>query len=97
MFLAVPSLLNNMYLAPAITVVQNAAAPAQRTISSAILLFVLNLIGLGGGPLYVGMVSDYFKPTYGDDALKIAMFALLPFIFLTVFAHVAAARSIKKD
>jgi len=96
-FLAVPSLLNNMYLAPAITVVQNAAPPAQRTISSAILLFVLNLVGLGGGPLYIGMVSDHFKPTYGDDALKIAMLALLPFILVTVGAHIAAARSIKRD
>jgi MFS family permease len=95
--LAVPSLLNNMYLAPAITVVQNAASPSQRTMSSAILLFVLNLIGLGLGPLYVGKLSDHFKPEYGNDSLRVAMLGLLPFIVLTVFAHIAASRSIKKE
>lgn len=95
--LAVPSLLNNMYLAPAITVVQNAAPPAQRTMASAILLFVLNLIGLGLGPLYVGKVSDLLKPTYGDDSLRWAMFGLLPFIFLAIAAHIVASRSIKRD
>jgi MFS family permease len=95
--LAVPSLLNNMYLAPAITVVQNAVSPSQRTMASAILLFVLNLIGLGLGPVYVGKLSDHFKPEYGNDSLRLAMLALLPFIFLTVFAHVAASRTIKRD
>jgi MFS family permease len=95
--LAVPSLLNNMYLAPAITVVQNAAPPAQRTMASAILLFVLNLIGLGLGPLYVGKVSDLLQPTYGNDSLRWAMLGLLPFIFLAIASHIWASRSIKRD
>jgi sugar phosphate permease len=95
--LAVPSLLNNMYLAPAITVVQNEVSPSQRTMASAILLFVLNLIGLGFGPWYVGALSDHLLPEYGKDSLRYAMLGLLPFIVLTVFAHVAASRSIKRD
>ena len=94
--LAVPSLLNNMYLAPAITVVQNGVSPSQRTMASAILLFVLNLIGLGLGPWYVGALSDHLLPEFGKDSLRLAMLGLLPFIVLTVFAHLAAARSIKR-
>jgi predicted MFS family arabinose efflux permease len=96
-FLAVPSLLNNMYLAPAITVVQNGVSPSQRTMASAILLFVLNLIGLGLGPWYVGALSDHLLPEYGKASLQLAMLGLLPFIVLTVLAHVAAARSIKRE
>jgi MFS family permease len=95
--LAVPSLLNNMYLAPAITVVQNGVSPSQRTMASAILLFVLNLIGLGLGPWYVGALSDYFKPEYGNESLRWALLGLLPFIVLTVIAHFAASRTIKRD
>jgi predicted MFS family arabinose efflux permease len=95
--LAVPSLLNNMYLAPAITVVQNEVSPSQRTMASAILLFVLNLIGLGFGPWYVGALSDHLLPEFGKDSLRYAMLGLLPFIVLTVFSHVAASRSIKRD
>jgi len=95
--LAVPHLMNNMYLAPAITVVQNAVAPARRGISGAILLFILNLIGLGGGPVYVGLVADHFKPQYGVVALKFGLAALVPFYMLTIVAHLIASRSIKAD
>jgi predicted MFS family arabinose efflux permease len=96
-FLAVPALLLNMYLAPALTVIQNAVAPAQRGTSSAILLFVLNLIGLGGGPVFVGRVSDLFRPAYGVASLQMALYALAPFYVLTVIAHYAASRSIGRD
>jgi MFS family permease len=95
--LAIPHLMNNMYLAPAITVVQNASAPAQRGAAGAILLFVLNLIGLGGGPVYVGLVADHFKPTMGVEALRYGLVALIPFYLLTILAHLIAARSISRD
>jgi len=96
-FLAAPALLNNMYLAPALTVIQNAVAPAQRGTSSAILLFILNLIGLGGGPVFVGRMSDLFKPAYGTASLQIALYCLAPFYVLTILAHFAASRSIRRD
>lgn len=96
-FLAAPALLNNMYLAPALTVIQNAVPPAQRGTSSAILLFVLNLIGLGGGPVFVGWASDLFKPAYGILSLQMALYALAPFYLLTILAHYAASRSIRRD
>lgn len=95
--LAVPSLLNNMYLAPALTVVQNAVPPARRTMSGAILLFILNLVGLGGGPLYVGYISDHAKAQYGDQSLLIGFAALFPVILLTILAHIAASLSIARD
>lgn len=96
-FLAAPALLNNMYLAPALTVIQNAVPPAQRGTSSAILLFILNLIGLGGGPVFVGWMSDLFKPAYGIHSLQVALYTLAPFYILTILAHFAASRSIRRD
>ena len=97
LFLAAPSLLNNMYLAPALTVVQNAVPPARRTMSGAILLFILNLIGLGGGPLYVGYISDHAKAQYGEHSLVIGFAAVFPMILLTILAHIAASMSIARD
>jgi MFS family permease len=97
LFIAVPALLNNMYLAPALAVVQNAVPPARRTISGATLLFVLNLVGLGGGPLYVGRISDMAKPEWGDRSLVVGFAALIPVIGLTILAHLAAAASIARD
>jgi MFS family permease len=96
-FLAGPALLNNMYLAPALTVAQNAVPPARRTITGAILLFVLNLVGLGAGPVFVGRVADAMEPQHGSLALAYGYAALIPFILLTVVAHLAAAMSIGRD
>ena len=97
MFVAIPALLNNMYLAPALAVVQNAVPPGQRTMAGAILLFVLNLIGLGGGPIFLGKVSDMAKPHYGDHSLLVGYAALAPVIVIAIIAHLMAASSIARD
>ena len=97
MFIAVPALLNNMYLAPALAVVQNAVPPGQRTMAGAILLFVLNLVGLGGGPIFLGRISDVAKPAYGDHSLLVGYAALAPMIVIAIIAHLVAANSIARD
>ena len=97
LFIAVPALLNNMYLAPALAVVQNAVPPGQRTMAGAILLFVLNLIGLGGGPIFLGRISDMAKPHYGDHSLLVGYGALAPVIVIAIVAHLVTASSIARD
>jgi MFS family permease len=95
--LVIPLTFGTAYLPAAIAVAQNAAAPAQRGTTSAILLFILNIIGLGGGPVYVGLVADHFKPTLGTGALQYGLLALVPVYLLTILALVAGAWSISKD
>ena len=92
-FLAMPALLNNMYLAPALTVIQNAAPPSQRSLAGATLLFILNLIGLGGGPLYIGHISDVAKAHGVEQSLVVGYIALFPVILVTIGAHLLAAKS----
>ncbi|MDB5497579.1 MAG: transporter [Phenylobacterium sp.] len=60
-FLLLPGLLSYIYLAPTFGVVQNMAPTHQRATASAILLFFLNLIALGGGPPFTGWVIDHFS------------------------------------
>jgi MFS family permease len=96
-FMAGPMLLNSMYLAPVLAIVQNAAAPAQRTVAGAILLFVLNLVGLGVGPVYVGHIADAVEPQRGHNALAVGFAALIPIAVLTVVAFLALAVSIARD
>ena len=97
LFLLGPMLMNQAYLAPALTVAQNAVAPAQRTMTGAILLFVLNLIGLGVGPVYVGWIADKMEPVHGNQALAYGYAGVIPFVVLTVVAHLAASVSIARD
>jgi len=62
--------LSALYLGPAIAVTHNLVPAKMRAFASAVLFFVLNAIGLGFGPLVIGMLSDYLEPTYGVDALR---------------------------
>jgi MFS family permease len=60
-FLAIPTFLNIFYLAPSLALVQNSMTATQRTMAGAMLLLVLNLLGLGGGPTFMGIMSDHFN------------------------------------
>jgi MFS family permease len=52
------------YLAPSITATYRLVGVRERALASALLLFILNLIGLGFGPLTVGILSDELKAGY---------------------------------
>ena len=65
LFLCVPMFLNSFFLSATVTFVQGEVPPERRVISGALLLLVMNFIGLGLGPTYVGMASDFFRPTHG--------------------------------
>ncbi len=55
--LAIPgAILGPMYLGPTFAMTQTLVPPAMRSTASAILLFVLNLIGLGLGPVFAGFL-----------------------------------------
>lgn len=69
----IPYLLGTMYLGPSIAVAHMLVGPNMRAMASAILLLVLNLIGLGLGPVAIGFLSDVLQETYGTDGLRHAM------------------------
>lgn len=92
---AIPIALNIVFMGPALAVVQNGAKPANRTVASAIFLLINNLVGLGGGPLFIGVVSDLATPQFGDDALIVALLALTPVFLLAAIAHYMVARALR--
>jgi MFS family permease len=95
LFMAGPYVLLNCYLAPALTVIQNGVTAHQRGAAGAIFLFVLNIIGLGCGPLLIGVASDHFAPVYGVHALRMALLCLAPVFILVFLVQLAAAWSLK--
>jgi MFS family permease len=97
LFVVIPSFTNNMWLAPLMTLVQNTVAPSRRAISASIVLFVLNLIGLGLGPLYVGIISDLTKPSFGNESLTVGLFALFPVFLLAVWVQVMTSRTLPRE
>ncbi|MBX9899095.1 MAG: MFS transporter [Qipengyuania sp.] len=73
--LIVPTLLNSLYYGPTYSAVQGLVAPQARAMAAAVLLFFQNLIGLGFGPLFFGMLSDWLKPSYGEDSVQIVLYS----------------------
>jgi len=97
LFLIGPTFLNYFFLSPAVTLVQEAVKPHQRVMSGALLLLVMNLIGLGLGPTYLGAASDYFRATNPDNSLQIAFYTLTPFYFLAIALYLLLARLLKAE
>lgn len=78
-FSALVHFLGGFYLAPAISFLHGRVAPTQRALASATLLLAINLVGLGIGPLAVGVASDALTDPMGvAPALRIALILLVP-------------------
>ncbi|PKP77339.1 MAG: MFS transporter [Alphaproteobacteria bacterium HGW-Alphaproteobacteria-3] len=70
------SFLGAFYLGPSFAMIQTLTPPAKRALASAMMLFILNIIGLGFGPQFVGILSDFFNHTMdmGNQSLRWALF-----------------------
>jgi MFS family permease len=78
-------------------VVTGLAPVSSRATAVAILMVTINVIGLGGGPVLVGWLSDLLHPAYGEASLGIAMrWSLLAGVPSTILAYLAS-RSYKAD
>lgn len=85
-WLIVPgAFLNSMWVGAYNAVIQSLAKPRMRAMASAMnTLISTGLIGQGLGPLLVGILSDRLEPSYGKDALRVAL-------AIAVFAHLWGA------
>jgi predicted MFS family arabinose efflux permease len=92
LFLTVTMFLNYFYLTSAVTLVQEEVRPDQRVMSGALLLLIMNLIGLGLGPTFVGAASDFFHASHPHQSLQIALYLLASFYVAAVLLFLALAR-----
>jgi predicted MFS family arabinose efflux permease len=96
-FLSVPFFLNYFYLSPSIALVQEQVQPHERVLAGALLLLVMNLIGLGFGPPFLGAVSDYLRPGHPEHSLQLAFYTLVPFYILAVLCFLWLARALEPE
>jgi hypothetical protein len=68
-----------------------------RATAAATVVFLLNLVGMGLGPLIVGALNDWFAPTRGAEAVRYSlMFASVPHALASIF-NLLAARHLVAD
>jgi len=90
-------ILNSFYLGPCIALSHALVEPGMRALTSAVLFFVLNMIGLGLGPFLTGLVSDMLVPAYGDQALRYSMVVTTQVYLLALLMFALAARRLPAD
>jgi len=95
--LCIPSLLGAAYLGPAYAATQGLVPLRMRATAAAILLFVLNMIGLGLGPQTVGILSDLLHPSLGSDSLRWALLSTVVTGLAGAFCYWQASRTLQKD
>jgi predicted MFS family arabinose efflux permease len=96
-FLVFPMFLNYFYLSPAVALVQEYVAPNERVLAGALLLLVMNLVGLGLGPTFLGAVSDWLRPAHPEHSLQLAFYSLVPFYVLAILCFLWLARALKRQ
>jgi len=95
---ALPALVGGMYLGPTFAVTQALVPARMRALAAAVLLLILNLIGLGLGPTFVGVLSDWLVPMYGLESIRYALlWTVMAGASWSTLHYVLAARTLRTD
>jgi len=94
----IPGILYSAYLGPTVAALHGLVGLRMRTLASALLAFIANIIGLGIGPLIIGALSDFLNPSLGAESLRYAMLLIIPIVQFWALTHFfLAARSLRQD
>lgn len=89
--------ISNMYVGPLWSVPQNLVRPEMRATTSAILLFILNLAGMGLGPLLVGALNDLLGLRYGAAAIRGSFVTVVAIGGLAAIFYAWGARHLREE
>jgi len=100
LMLSLNALLGTIWYGPVYGTGQSIVAPQMRATTAAVLLFIINLIGLGLGPLAVGLLSDFFNNGLGMGSAQGVRWALIVSTLFGLIAFVCfwlARKTIRED
>lgn len=89
--------LRSLTLAPGYALLQRMTPADARARAAAMQSVTATLVGLGLGPLIVGMVSDALAPTFGAESLRWGLAALLIPQALAAFHLWRCGRTVRED
>lgn len=69
----IPAVLSNFYLATTLAQAQNLVGLRMRGVAAGLMLFILNIIGLGMGPQVTGILSDLYAPALGQESMRYSL------------------------
>lgn len=94
----IASVPTNVYLATTFAQTQSLVRLRMRAAASAILLFIINIVGLGLGPQIAGLLSDFLATRYGTESMRYSLLTIGAVMGPWVaFHYYAAGRHIARD
>jgi MFS family permease len=90
--------LGSFFFGPSFAMSQGLAPLRMRAVATSLVLFIQTLVGLGLGPLIVGMISDHLKPTIGDaQGLRYGLVAVGIVNLWAAYHYYCAAKTVRED
>lgn len=96
-FLGLSTLLITLTNGPFLSIIEAVVEPSMRATAVALIFLFANLIGLGLGPLAVGILSDALRPVVGAESLRYALLALCPGFLWAAWYTWRASRTVGRD
>ena len=87
----------NACIGPTFTITQSIAPLRMRASATAVLFLIVNLVGIGGGPAAIGLLSDTLFAAQGADSLKGSLMILIFMPVLAALFFWMSASSISRD
>ena len=95
----IPALLGSMWIAPTFSLTQGLATLRMRAVAASVVLFIVNIIGLGLGPVITGGLSDVLHATtsLGAESLRWSLVIVSFVALLGSMFNVLCGRHLKAD
>ena len=94
----VPTAVSNFYLAPVLAQAQSLVSLRMRSVASALVLLLINIIGLALGPLLTGVLSDGLESIAGNDSMRYSLLIVCVLMLPWAAVHyLVAGRTIEAD
>lgn len=91
-------ILGSFFFGPSFAMSQGLAPLRMRAVATSLVLFIQTLVGLGLGPVIVGMISDHLKPSMGDaQGLRYGLVSVGVVNLWAAFHYFRGARTVRED
>lgn len=93
----IPNVLFSLNMGAVLTVTQAVVGVNMRALAGAVYYFIINLVGMGFGPLLIGSVSDHLIPTYGDQSLRFALLGVTVIYIFSIYFYYKASETLEAE
>lgn len=95
--LGLQTMCSGLAAAPMLAMATTLSPVWARATGAACLYFVINLVGLGVGPGAVGTLSQYLKPAFGEESMRVALLCALALAIPAALLYWLASRYFRAD